>query len=265
MLEKIAVMPHGDEVLVPEDDATRNLKKLMKEIGKNMAGEDEYVIITPHNIRIDDHIGVILTEHAYGFWKYRKVRFGGLYKCDRTLAMEIYQRGKEARIPVAGINFGALEGKLSRIQLDWGTLIPLYFLPKKHIVILTPARKIKREKLVRFGELLGNILSSYPRNIALIVSADHAHTHLKEGPYGFAPEARKYDEYVMKALKSGNLSPLLSLEEEFIEKAKPDSYWQLLILYGFLKHREYRVEKCVYACPTYFGMSACLITSRNCK
>jgi len=265
MLEKIAVMPHGDEVLVPEDDATRNLKKLMKEIGKNMAGEDEYVIITPHNIRIDDHIGVILTEHAYGFWKYRKVRFGGLYKCDRTLAMEIYQRGKEARIPVAGINFGALEGKLSRMQLDWGTLIPLYFLPKKPIVIITPARKIKREKLVRFGELLGNILSSYPRNIALIVSADHAHTHLKEGPYGFAPEARKYDEYVMKALKSGNLSPLLSLEEEFIEKAKPDSYWQLLILYGFLKHREYRVEKCVYACPTYFGMSACLITSRNCK
>ncbi len=259
MLSKIAVMPHGDEVLIPEDNDTQKLHLLMREIGEDIKDVDEYIIITPHNIRIDDYIGVILTEYAYGFWRYRNIRFGGLYKCDRTLAMEIYHRSKREGIPVVGINFGALEGKLSRIQLDWGTLIPLYFLPKKHIVILTPARKIKREELIRFGELLGNILSSYPRNVALIVSADHAHAHLKEGPYGFAPEARKYDEHVMKALESGNLSPLLSLEEEFIEKAKPDSYWQLLILYGVLKRGAYRVRECIYSCPTYFGMAACYI------
>ncbi|MCD6275876.1 MAG: hypothetical protein J7J42_03940, partial [Thermoplasmata archaeon] len=77
MLSKIAVMPHGDEVLIPEDNDTQKLHLLMREIGEDIKDVDEYIIITPHNIRIDDHIGVILTEYAYGFWRYRNIRFGG--------------------------------------------------------------------------------------------------------------------------------------------------------------------------------------------
>ncbi len=259
MLRDIAVMPHGDEVLIPEDKDTAHLRKVMENIGERMKDEEIYVVITPHNIRIDDHIGVILTEYAYGFWKYKNVRFGGLYKCDRQLAREIYEKSKKAQLPVVGINFGALEGKLSRIHLDWGTLIPLYFLPKKPLVILTPARKIKREKLVEFGQILGKILEKYPKKIGLIVSADHAHAHMEDGPYGFSPQAAIYDEKVMRYLKTGELSPLLDFSEKMIEEAKPDSYWQLLILHGVLKNRMHQVEECAYARPTYFGMAACLI------
>ncbi len=259
MLKKIAVMPHGDEVLLPEDEDTEHLKNEMLRIGRRMEDVEEYVIITPHNIRIDDHIAVILTEYARGFWRYRNIRFGGTYRCDRELAYEIYEKSRSLGIPVVGINFGALEGKLSQIHLDWGTLIPLYFLPKRPVVILTPARKIKREELVGFGELLGDILKGYSKNVALIISADHAHAHSRDGPYGFAPEAKKYDEFVIEALEKGDLAPLLSLDEKFIERAKPDSYWQLLILHGVLKNGGYEVKECSYSRPTYFGMAACYI------
>ena len=258
MLSKIAVMPHGDEVLIPEDNDTQKLHLLMREIGEDIKDVDEYIIITPHNIRIDDHIGVILTEYAYGFWRYRNIRFGRKYRCDRELAHRIYERCKLSNISCVGINFGALEGKLSKISLDWGTLIPLYFLPKKPIVMLTPARKISRELLIHFGELLAEILEGHPREVALIISADNAHAHRENGPYGYAPEAKKYDEIVVEAFKNSDLSPLLTMEDSFIERAKPDSYWQFLILYGALKKFPRKVKKYAYALPTYFGMLAAM-------
>lgn len=41
-----------------------------------------------------------------------------------------------------------------------------------------------------------------------------------------------------------------------IENAKPDSFWQILILIGILKVKKFIVEDVMYACPTYFGMMA---------
>ncbi len=259
MFYAAAVMPHGDEVLSPQEPETLALSSVMKKIGESMEGVHEYVLVTPHNIRIWDHIGVILTEYAEGKWEFGNVEIGGKYRCDRDLAIQIYQEARNRNIPVVGINYGALEGPLSKMQLDWGTLIPLHFLPRRDIVLITPARGIPRESLVEFGRIIGEIISKGENRVALIISADHAHAHLPDGPYGYAPEAKEYDRMVTDIFRKGSLDRLLSMPPELIEKAKPDSYWQLLMLYGALMGKKYSVENYRYARPTYFGMAAALI------
>ncbi len=255
MLALAAVVPHGDEILLPEKGAEQ-LHEKMKELGERIEkkGIEEYVFITPHHLRIDTHIGVVLTEYLEGSWKYKSIRFRRKVRCNRELAKEIYERTRK-EVPVVGVNFGALEGPLSKMQLDWGTLIPLYFLPKRKMVLITPARGIKRKELVKFGELLGNILDRKDEKIALIVSADHAHSHSEEGPYGYHKDARKYDEIIERVLLSSSFKELLKMKDKLIENAKPDSYWQLLILYGVLKKVPMENFFTVYGRPTYFGMA----------
>ncbi len=260
MLPIAAVVPHGDEVLLPEDKESRKLNSAMKNVAKRVKEEniDGYVIITPHNIRIDTHIGVILTEYAAGFWRYKNLRIRRRYRCMRDVAQKIYEKARKRKLPVVGINFGALEGELSRISLDWGTLIPLSFLPRRDIILVTPARKISREELMEFGKVMARVLEKEKRNLALIVSADHAHTHSKEGPYGYSPKAMEYDEIVVKSLKSGNLKTLKNMPEEIINEAKPDSFWQLLILAGVMEEIRMRKVLVEYGCPTYFGMAVAI-------
>ncbi len=265
MLQLAAVVPHGDEVLLPEDEESKRLHSAMEKLAKIVKDKDVdgYVIITPHNIRIDTHIGVILTEHAYGFWKYHNLRIRRKYRCMRDVGTKIYKQSLERKLPVVGINFGALEGELSRIPLDWGSLIPLYFLPKKDILMITSARKIKREELIEFGRVIVDVLNNDDRKFALVVSADHAHAHSKDGPYGFSPRAEEYDEIVVEALKKVNFGSLKNLPDEMIEDAKPDSFWQLLILSGVLEKIRMKRILVEYGCPTYFGMAVAIYNNEK--
>ena len=55
-------------------------------------------------------------------------------------------------------------------------------------------------------------------------------------------------------IKNNELDKLLDLSEAFIEQAKPDSIWQMLILLGITNVTELQNDLCVYECPEYYGM-----------
>lgn len=81
------------------------------------------------------------------------MRFRRKLKVDRELARRIYESTEE--IPRVGVNFGAFEGELFSICLGWGTSIPMYFPLRRKTVLLTSACGIRREELIRFGEIPG--------------------------------------------------------------------------------------------------------------
>ncbi|MGC8661740.1 MAG: hypothetical protein ACP5TZ_04475 [Nitrososphaeria archaeon] len=108
--------------------------------------------------------------------------------------------------------------------------------------------------LFRFGEMLAESLSAIPDEVGIIISADHAHTHSKNGPYGYSDMAAKYDKTVMGFLISGNASLLLDVDSWMLEGAKPDSYWQLLILAGILNSVKTTHGAPVYGIAGYYGM-----------
>lgn len=263
MLGGMAMMPHGNEVIEPEDEKTRQLAKVLRKIGEEFRDFDVYVVVTPHNIKISDHIGIILAENLVSWLGFAGVEFRGEYKTDRKLAEGIYLRARMAGIPVVDVNFATLSGEYSRFPLTWGELIPLHFLDARPLVVVTPARKMPRELLVRFGEVLAETLEGYGKKVGLVISADHGHSHSPDGPYGYAPESEEYDELVMRLIREDRLEELLGLNEDFIQKAKPDSYWQLLIMLGVLRKVPMKLKETAYACPTYFGMGAALYVRKG--
>lgn len=257
MLIGSAMMPHGNPVLKPEDEETKNLAETLREIGKELSKAEVYVLISPHNVRMSEALGVIMAENLISWLGFDGIQLPGEYKTERELAKEIYLNAKASGLPVVDINFASLSGEYSRFPLTWGELIPLHFLKKRPLVLLTPARKVPRETLVKFGEVIGEVLENYEKRVAFIASADHAHAH-GNGPYGYAPEAKEYDELIMRIIEENRLEKLLEIPESLINKALPDSYWQLLVLYGVLKRVPMKLKLTAYACPSYFGMGAAL-------
>ena len=258
MLVGIGLMPHGNPVLEPEDEETEKLAGVLKEIGRKFENVDSYVLISPHNVRMSDHLGVVLAENLVAWLGFEGKELPGEWKTDRELAEKIYRAEKEGRMPAVDLNFASLRGNYSRWPLSWGELIPLQFLERKPLVLMTPSRGVNRETLVRFGEILGEVIEREDKKIALIISADHGHGHSDEGPYGKVKESEEYDRLIMKLINENRLEELLEMPEEFPRKALVDSYWGMLIMLGAMRKAEFELKASAYACPTYFGMAGAL-------
>jgi len=263
------IAPHGDEIIPvlhrEMDEKCRRLMEAMKDFAKELMKQDPEVIIiaTPHNLRITEHIGIITTSYGEGEFR---TEYGSIHiriPCDQELARKIYEKAKKAELPVVGVNYGVASGKLSTITLDWGVLIPLWFIKEEYgrwnrelppIIIITPSREVPWETLVKLGEVIVDTIEEANKKVAFIASADHAHTHDPRGPYGYSDAAKILDEKIITMIKNEKLEELLELDKELIEKAKPDSIWQLLILHGILKRAKLKLSALTYECPTYFGM-----------
>jgi aromatic ring-opening dioxygenase LigB subunit len=259
------IAPHGDELIARIAGKNRGLAAEsiggMKRLASEMkaARPDTIVIATPHNLRLDNRIGVIVAENSSGKVGRPGTQITLKAKCDVDLAREIIVASEEEGIPVVGANYGTISGPLSDLAMDWGTLIPLwYFLRSTHlksqIVMVTPSRGIPLEQNFRFGTKIGEVAQASKKRVAFVASADQAHAHDKKGPYGFSPEADQYDRLVVDAVRRNRLSDLLKFDMAMVDGAKPDSLWQMVILAGLLEKVEMRGHLYSYEVPTYFGM-----------
>ncbi|HEV7132389.1 MAG TPA: hypothetical protein VGN27_01500, partial [Gaiellaceae bacterium] len=90
--------------------------------------------------------------------------------------------------------------------------------------------------------------------VALVASADHAHAHGPDGPYGFDEAAAAYDARFQELVAAEPLDfmPLAPL----VEAAMADSLWQLLVLQGAARGP---AELLAYAAPTYYGMAVAVL------
>jgi aromatic ring-opening dioxygenase LigB subunit len=262
------IAPHGAEA-IPE--LAGNLLESFAETRKGMlrlADElarvtpETIVLATPHSLRLDGAIGVITTESTEGSLDGNGKQIRLHCECDRQLADEILKTAKLRDLSVVGVGYGTSEGPASCMPMDWGTLIPLWFLLDKRkparIVMVTPSREIPLENLVDFGRVIAESAGRSRKRIFFVASADQGHAHNSAGPYGFNQASKEYDEMVVNAIQSNNLRPLLNLSPQFVEDAKPDSLWQLAMLEGVLQSVPMKAFMISYQVPTYFGLLCAL-------
>lgn len=259
------IAPHGAEV-IPElagsmFDAFAETRRGMEELARLMKqAEPETVILaTPHGLRLEATIGVVTSEFTEGSLEAdgRNVKLRCI--CDRVLAKEILEHAHRTELPAVGANYGTSEGPASCMPMDWGTLIPLWFLAGQHsnmykVVVVTPSREVSLQTLTRFGQTIAEAAVTSQKRIAFVASADQGHAYKQDGPYGFHPASKEFDEIVKRAVLSNNLMPLFDLPTRFIENAKPDSLWQMAILQGILDRVALNACLLSYEAPTYFGM-----------
>ncbi len=256
-----AIMPHGDELLpfTPADSGLEILRSSMWAIGQSLrACEPDLVLIaSPHHLRIPGHLAIADTAWAEGLVDAGTGTYRRRVELCRTFHPTLADASASAGLPPARVSFQTAEGPLSTLPLDFGSLVPLYYLvghadgPK--ICLIGPPRDLGLKPLVRLGQEIAARCGD--RRLAFIASADLAHAHQPEGPYGFDPAAAAYDAMVQEAALAGDLHALQQLSPAFIAAAKPDAPWQLAILHGLMEG-PHRVRDFAYARPGYFGMLA---------
>jgi aromatic ring-opening dioxygenase LigB subunit len=260
-----AIAPHGglaiEEACAPgEERLALATRRGMQKLGRLLAAArpDTVIVATPHNVHISGALGVVVAARVAG-------RLGGAppsvaldVPCDTELAWEILAAFGEAAIPAVGISFGGNDPSTAVAPMDWGVLIPLWFMggrsdPPASLVVVTPARDLSAETHIRAGAAIARAAASSGRRVAFIASADHGHAHVADGPYGFDPGAKEYDDLIRELVTRDELQRLAEIPLELVERAKADSWWQMLILRGAVGDG-WRGRLISYEAPTYFGM-----------
>jgi aromatic ring-opening dioxygenase LigB subunit len=259
------IAPHGGEI-VPAlagrkapiyAETTKAMRTIAREVGH--ASPDVIVVASPHNLRLQKHIGVVTSEFTSGKLAEGRREIKLRARCDIEFANEVVAAAEGKGLPVVSANYGALEGPMSDLAMDWGTLIPLWFMLKgtglkSRVVIVTPSRGIPLSQNFEFGIAVAEAAEKGRKRVAFVASADQAHTHRKDGPYGFDRRAAEYDQKVIEAIRGGNLQTIMRMDHGFVEGAKPDSLWQLTMLAGAISVVPMEGEFLSYQAPTYFGM-----------
>src|SRR5690348_16005246 len=133
-LEYACILPHGSDI-IPQL-ATRKTERLfektresVRKVAKDIREVRPHTIViaSPHNLRLQDNIGIVTTENSTGHLNGpggRKVALN--LKCDREFAQSLLQQTARKGLPVVGANYGTAGGPASDMAMDWGTLIPLW-------------------------------------------------------------------------------------------------------------------------------------------
>jgi aromatic ring-opening dioxygenase LigB subunit len=241
-----AIAPHGTPAFDP--GKTRDA---LEEIGRRFAAADPetIVVVTPHNIHVSGHFAVVEAATVAG----SLAEWG---EPERTLERPVDRRlaaaivSKAGPLPIVSVSYGGNDTSAAVAPMDWGTLIPLAFLPELPVVVVSPARDRALAEHAALGRAIADAAAD--TRVALVASADHGHAHDPQGPYGYDPRAAAYDEQVVELVCENRLGDLDGLAE-LVEGAKADSLWQLAVLHGALGSG-FDVELLAYDAPTYFGM-----------
>ena len=177
---------------------------------------------------------------------------------DTELATLLLDELRVHGVHVLGVTFGSNDAAQAEMPLDWGALVPLWHLggrwePPLAAVVVSSSRERTPAEHVEAGRAIAAAASLSGKRVALIASADHGHAHDAEGPYGYDPAAAEYDRRIVECVRGDRLGDLLELDLAFVEAAKADSYWQLLVLHGAVGDG-WRSDLLSYEAPTYFGM-----------
>ena len=255
-----AIAPHGTlpEAPVPGADKTHEaLAELWRRF--DTATPEATIVLSPHNVHVEGHFAVVLAGALSGsLAEFDAPEVTLACPVDVELATQALVALHDEGIPVVGASFGANDPGAATAPMDWGVLIPLWFMggrsePQVPAVVVSPARDRPIAEHVRAGRALARAAEESPKRIALIASADHGHAHDPDGPYGFDPAAAAYDEAIVRLVQEDRLSELLELEPAFVDAAKADSWWQLAMLHGALGD-DWQGDFLSYEASTYFGM-----------
>jgi aromatic ring-opening dioxygenase LigB subunit len=260
-----AIAPHGglaiEEACLPEERGlARATQAGMDELGRQFdaARPQAVVVATPHNVHIPGAMGVIVSGRMAGRLAGAPPSIALDVPTDLALALLVLESLAAAEVSAVGVSFGSNDSEGATAPMDWGVLIPLWYMggrdnPPVPLVVVTPARDLSAADHVAAGAAIAAAAATSAVRVAFIASADHGHAHDPEGPYGYDPAAKKYDELICDLVRSERLDQLAGIPLDLVEAAKADSWWQMLMLHGATGDG-WKGSLISYEAPTYFGM-----------
>ncbi|HYO30261.1 MAG TPA: aromatic ring-opening dioxygenase subunit LigB [Thermomicrobiales bacterium] len=273
-----AIMPHGFS-LIPQlsDDAEGGLRtrEALREVGRRFAAAAPEVIVvaTPHGFRVPGAVCVADAGRGAGTLSWRGRQVEQNVPLDRRFVAALARAAERHDLPLV-LHGYAGEGAEAVVPLDWGAMVPLWFLghgrnlpgsghvladpPERDeapaVVVVSPSPSVPPESLVRFGRAIVEAAAEDGRRAAYVASCDWSHTHRADGPYGYHPQAAEVDTAVCTAVRSGRLADLAALDSAADDAAVVDGVPQALVLAGVVEESSLAGEVLTYEAPTYYGM-----------
>ena len=267
------IAPHGGIILpvLAGRQARKavHTREAMEDLGRRVAeaAPDTIVLITPHGHRVDGVFSLLHNRKVRGVLETEEGGNANSLTLGFTVDQEFNEalrvQARELGVPVARIGYAVHDEEAFVQELDWGALIPLWFMgalltPQPRVVIACPDRgnlvNLPWELFPRFGQAIRQTAQATGRRVALIASADLGHAHDPHGPYGFDPASAEYDAAVQEAIGAQDLGRLLGFDLDWVTRAATDSFGQILNLHGAIQGTGMRGTLLSYEVPTYFGM-----------
>ena len=280
------VMPHGGIAIAPWNLNTTNttvekeawaVHNACAEVGSLLGGlqPDIVLLSTPHGV-----------SDLYNFMFYLNPSGSGSADTDNcvcppccfnvTVSLDVNVteslvmglRGQKEAVSAISA-FGPPGESDEPFPLMWGEVIPLYFIqndgkvPFHAVIISQPSRRYTEDvrmipELLQLGKELYHVLESIPKRVAIVISGDLAHTHSKDGPYGYSPAAEPFDEACGEWAESMTDTPLLVEAAGLVDKALSCGFTGFVMLHGVLKEGggAGAWQSRLYANfhPSYYGM-----------
>ena len=251
------IAPHAGD-LIDNLNKVALTRQTLHDMGARLAAFEPEIIVmvNPHGFRVQEALSISVAERAVAEWSPEvKLDFG----MDPDLAHAIADEATTSNVPVVRYIYGASGGDSCYIPLDWGAVVPLYFLghrftPQPKLVHCSPMRSLPLATHYEFGRAIGRVLKESEQRIAFIASADQGHAHDENGPYGYDPASAGYDAWMQDVIRKGNLDELLNADMDLVEAGKPDSLWPSTILAGVLKENPMQTKLLSYEVNEYFGI-----------
>lgn len=230
------------------------LKACSKEIGD--IAPKTIVLITPHGPVFEDAVVVMMDSMLKGNMK----RFGrpdiGLeFENNIELGRKILEVARDRDIPCLGMDSRVARSYGVSTDLDWGALVPLYFVVDEHrgfeLVHITISF-LEFNELYKFGTAIREAVDSLGEDVVVISSADLSHRLSEDGPYGFNPAGPKLDKAIIDNIDRGHVEGLMNLDRRLIEEGGECGLRSIIMGLGTLDGREIKSNVLSYEGP--FGV-----------
>jgi AmmeMemoRadiSam system protein A len=255
------VSPHPP-IIVPEiggrhlkevEATVRGVREMMRRL---VAARPEVVVIISPHAPLDPH-----SFSAYSgprlrgdFWEFGAPQVEFDVPNHIVLLSRVAAVAHERGLPMWLVPAGR--------RLDHGTMVPLYYLLQagwRSSVMVVGLSLRPFEDHVRFGECIAEAAAHLGVRLAVCASGDMSHRLKPGAPAGYHPEAHRYDEAIVEAIRAGDFERLLRLDPALREQAGEDIYRSLLIAYGALGRRLHRPEVFSYEGPFGVGYMAAVL------
>lgn len=264
------IAPHGGITLPvlagAQAQRASGTRQAMEKLGQLMAAAapETIVVITPHGHRVDGVFSLLNNRRVRGLLEAEEggnansIALG--FEVDQELNQAIREAAHPLNVPVARIGYAVPDETAFVQELDWGALIPLWFMgallsPQPKVVIACPDRgNMPWELFPLFGKAICQAADALGRRIALVASADMGHAHDPDGPYGFHTASAEFDAAVQQAIRDQDLGRLLTFDQDWVKQAATDAFGQILNLHGAIEGTGMRGDLLSYEVPSYFGM-----------
>lgn len=240
--------------------AVRNSIEAMAELTRRIirSGAQTVVLISPHAPLDASAFVAYSTAKLYGdFGNFRAPDTHVEFETDEDLLQAISESATQNDYEVI---------PMGRYSLDHGSAVPLYFLDRNgwsgRVVALGYSFLSNNDHL-KFGNCILQAIEKLGRPVAFVASGDLSHRLKPEAPAGYEPEAYRFDEEVVNAIREQHPERIIEIDPGLRRTAGECGYRSMLVALGANQNFAPACEVLSYEAP--FGVGYLVAQLTNAK